>query len=80
MFSYPMIDMAGTGRRIRSKMEQAGFSVKDVKDALGLSHQSIYCWFEGKAVPSIDSLFALSTFLGVPMEELIVSFPPATKH
>ena len=85
MFMCPMIDMDLTGRNIRNKMEQAGVTVKEVKDALGLSYQSVYYWLDGKTVPSVDSLYGLSLFLGVSMDELIVgihgkdSYPPENR-
>ncbi len=42
MFSYPMIDMDRTGKNIRNKMEQAGVMVKEERNALGSSYQSVY--------------------------------------
>ena len=34
--------------------------------------QSIYRWFKGKILPSVDHLCALSRLLGVHMEDLLV--------
>ncbi len=71
---YPAIDKAGTGKRIKKYMEDMGLTVKDVMDHLQLgSVQSIYHWLEGKALPSMDNLFALSILLEVTVDDLICS-------
>lgn len=71
---YPAIDKVGTGRRIREYMDDRGLTVKDVKGHLQLgSVQSIYHWLEGKALPSMDNLFALSILLEVTIDDLICS-------
>lgn len=70
---YPTIDMKATGRRLRQIMEQRKISVMDVKQYLNLSSvQSIYRWFWGKSMPTIDHLYALSELFGLPIDELII--------
>lgn len=70
---YPTIDMEETGKRIRQIMEQKKLSVKDVKQYLNLSSvQSIYHWLNGKSLPTVDNLYALSELLRLPMDEIIV--------
>ena len=34
--------------------------------------QSVYAWFSGKALPSLDNMYALSYLLGRSIDELIV--------
>ena len=71
---YPAIDKAGTGKRIKKYMDNLGLSVKEVRDYLQLgSVQSIYHWLEGKSLPSMDNLFALSILLEVTVDDLICS-------
>lgn len=70
---YPVIDMKRTGRKLKIMLSKAGYNVKFLQEYLHLScPQSIYRWFKGKTLPSIDNLYALSSLLGVHMEDLIV--------
>lgn len=69
----PTIDMAATGRNIMRLREAAGLTVKDLQDIFGFTTpQAIYKWQQGTAMPTIDNLVALSSVLGVPMDEIIV--------
>lgn len=71
--AYPVIDLAATGAHIyRLRMEQ-GYSVRDLQDYLGLeTPQAIYHWQNGRNLPSVDNLYALSKLWGVPMNEILV--------
>lgn len=69
---YPSIDMQQFGRKLRSACEEKNVKACDLQSFLGLgSVQAVYMWFEGKRMPSLDNLYALSKYLGVKMEELI---------
>ena len=69
---FPVIDKKQTGIKIGQFMDKCGISVQDIRGYLGLSSvQSIYHWLEGKSVPSIDNLYALSNLFGVGMDEII---------
>ena len=68
----PVIDKEKTGRQIRTLMERRGLSVQDVRAFLSLGCvQSIYHWFDGKSMPTLDNLYALSELLQVPMDMLV---------
>lgn len=70
---YPLIDTNKTGINIRNIMEEKGFTVKEIQYFLGFSTpQSVYHWFDGRNLPSLDNLYALSELFQVPMDELIV--------
>lgn len=70
--NYPVIDIKETGHNIKTLMISQGYSVKDVQNYLGLgTPQGIYHWFEGKSLPSLDNLYALSELFTVPMDTLI---------
>lgn len=70
---YPNIDMEKTGKRLETMIRGAGYSVRDIQQYLCLScPQSIYRWFKGRILPSVEHLHALSVLLGVHMEELLV--------
>ena len=69
---YPVINMKMTGQKIRWIMRMKGFTVRDLQEYLGLSTpQSIYHWFEGRSIPTVDNLYALSYLFELPMEYLL---------
>ncbi|MBR1758845.1 MAG: helix-turn-helix transcriptional regulator [Lachnospiraceae bacterium] len=68
----PCIDKESTGNRIELLMKLRGITVQDVKAYLSLGCvQSVYHWLEGRSLPSVDNLYALSELLQVPMDLLI---------
>ncbi|MBE6018346.1 MAG: helix-turn-helix transcriptional regulator [Lachnospiraceae bacterium] len=68
----PLIDREKTGRQIRMMMEERGITVQEAQSYLCLGCvQSIYHWFSGKSLPSLDNLYALSELMQVPMDALI---------
>lgn len=70
---YQSIDQVKTGIKLKMMLSAAGYSVRDIQEYLHLSYpQSIYRWFKGKILPSVDHLCALSKLLNVHMEELLV--------
>lgn len=53
--SYSNIDMKKTGVLVKDRIEQAGYSVKEIQELLLLScPQPIYRWFNGKILPSVE--------------------------
>ena len=67
------IDLRATGRAIKDKREAAGLTVQDVQNYFGFEYpQAVYKWQQGKSLPSVDNLLALSRLLRVPMEDLLV--------
>lgn len=72
-FTYPRISMKASGYKLRWICKQKGWSVLDIQTALCLgSNQAIYDWFNGKTMPTVYNLFALSKLLKVSMETLLV--------
>ena len=70
---YQPIDQEKTGMKLRMMLQKAGYDVKYIQEYLHLSYpQSIYRWFKGRILPSVDHLCALSRLLGVHMEDLLV--------
>lgn len=70
---YPVVDLKRTGQNIKCIMQLKGFSVKDVQDYLELSTpQSIYHWFDGRNLPTIDNLYALSELFQIPVDAMLV--------
>ena len=72
-FKYPVIDMRATGAHIKELMNTREVTVQDVQEAMGLAApQAVYRWLRGSNLPSVDNLFALSRYLNVQMEDVIV--------
>ena len=70
---YPVIDIARTGQNIKRIMKLKGMTVKNIQEFLELSTpQSIYHWFDGRNLPTIDNLYALSELFRLPVDALIV--------
>lgn len=68
----PTINVLETGQRIRKIMEERGYTVGDVQEYLDLvTPQSIYHWFRGRNLPTIDNLYALSQLFQVPIDEMV---------
>lgn len=50
-----------------------GMTVKDVQEFLELSTpQSIYHWFDGRNLPTLDNMYALSELFQIPVDALII--------
>ncbi len=80
-FIYPVIDAKRTGVNIKKECRKQGFTAKRLQHSLGLGAiQSIYDWFSGRTLPSLDNLLAISRLLGVPMEKLIICREEAEKE
>ena len=72
-FVYPVIDMCATGAHIKELMDAREVTVRDVQKAMGLTApQAVYRWLKGSNMPSVDNLFALSRYLDVSMEDVLV--------
>ncbi|EET59864.1 DNA-binding helix-turn-helix protein [Marvinbryantia formatexigens DSM 14469] len=70
---YPVIDIKKTGQNIKHIMQMRRMTVKDVQEFLELSTpQSIYHWFDGRNLPTVDNLYALSELFRVPVDALII--------
>lgn len=76
--SLPVIDMAGTARRINSLRLERGMSVKDIQAVFGFSTpQAVYKWIHGTALPTLDNMVILSALLEVPVNEILVVTRPS---
>lgn len=74
MQQAPSIDMKRTGQRIGWLCKICGYSASEIQKYLHLScPQSVYNWFHGKTLPSLDNLYALSALLCVPINWFLVS-------
>ena len=70
--NFPVIDKVKTGQQIRRLMDIRGLSVTDIQQYLGLSTlQAVYHWLNGRSLPTIDNIYALSDLFRVPMDAII---------
>jgi transcriptional regulator with XRE-family HTH domain len=69
---YPVIDIEATGLRIRELIRESGHTVTEVSEYLGTSTSLVYRYFRGDVFPSIDRFVALSVYLEVPIDDIIV--------
>lgn len=73
IIEFPVIDMVATGRKIQQLREERGLTVRDLQRFFGFEEPSaIYHWQNGKNLPTVDNLCALSKIFGVSMDEIIV--------
>lgn len=73
IIEFPVIDMVATGRKIQQLREESGLTVRDLQRFFGFEEPSaIYHWQNGKNLPTVDNLCALSKIFGVSMDEIIV--------
>ncbi len=69
---FPTINVKETGANLRRIMDKQGITAKDVQEYLNLaSVQSVYYWWNGTNMPTIDNLYALSQLLRVPIDVIV---------
>lgn len=73
-FSKPVLDLSATGAKIKSLLRQRGISPRQLQVILSFPYvQTIYNWFSGKNMPSLDNLVVLAQILDVRIDEIIVT-------
>ena len=72
MVEYPVIDLHSTGARINELRRERGITVDELRVYLGMNNpNSIYKWFRGEVLPTLENMYALSVILEVPIDEII---------
>ena len=67
------VDMKKTGVHMKELFDKKNISVAEIQKKLGLkSLQSVYRWYNGEALPTVEHLYSLACMLHVPIEELLV--------
>ena len=70
----PVLDLAATGAKIKTAMKDKGLTVRELQIIMDFPYvQTIYNWFAGKNMPTIDNLVVLAKILAVPMDDLVVT-------
>ena len=58
---------------MKKLFKERNITVNDIRNELGLkSKQSVYRWYYGEAIPTIDHLYTIARMLKVPIDELLV--------
>ena len=71
--NYPVIDIIATGKNIKNIMQSRNITVKDIQQFLGLeTPQSVYHWLNGRNMPTIDNLYALSELFQMTIDAIII--------
>lgn len=69
-----IIDPVATGKNIRTLCKERGLSTNAIAKALSLSdRRTVFYWFSGVSLPTLDNLYMLSGLLDVPLEKLIIA-------
>ena len=72
MVEYPVIDLRSTGVRINELRRERGITVDELRVYLGMNNpNSIYKWFRGEVLPTLENMYALSVILEVPIDDII---------
>ncbi|MBR5965109.1 MAG: helix-turn-helix transcriptional regulator [Treponema sp.] len=70
----PVLDLEATGAKIKTLMKQRGITPRQLQGILDFPYvQTVYNWFAGKNMPTLDNLVALAHVLAVPMDDIIVT-------
>ena len=73
-YQKPVLDLEATGSKIKTIMKQRGVSPRQLQLIMDFPYvQTIYNWFAGKNMPTIDNLVVLAQLLDVTMDDLIVT-------
>jgi len=73
MICIPVVDLQKTGQNITRLRVDAGLSVKDLQQILGLnSQQAIYKWQNGQALPTVDNLIVLAAIFHVRIDDILI--------
>ncbi len=75
-YVYPKhagIDAVKTGQKMKKICAARGLTVKMIQEQLYLgTFQSVYAWFSGKSLPSLDNIYRLSQILLVPIDDMVI--------
>ena len=69
-----MLDLEATGAKIKTLMKQRGITPRQLQILLDFPYvQTVYNWYAGKNMPTIDNLVVLAQVLGVTMDDIVVT-------
>ena len=73
-FLKPILDLDATGAKIKTLMKQRGITPRQLQLILNFPYvQTVYNWFAGKNMPTLDNLVVLAKVLDVAMDDIVVT-------
>jgi transcriptional regulator with XRE-family HTH domain len=73
-FLKPVLDLDATGTKIKTLMKQRGITPRQLQILLNFPYvQTVYNWFAGKNMPTLDNLVVLAKVLNVAMDDIVVT-------
>ena len=79
MKKYPIermalsINMEKTGAKIKRSIKESGYTMREIMEITGVTtEQTIYKWYSGKSIPSLETQIILCRLLGLSVTELLV--------
>lgn len=73
-FLRPVLDLEATGTKIKTLMKQRGITPRQLQLILNFPYvQTVYNWFAGKNMPTLDNLVVLAKVLDVAMDDIVVT-------
>ena len=67
-----MIDMIETGKHLKEACVKSGYNCKQIAEKMYITESSLYHWFKGERMPTLDNIVMLADITGVGIESLIV--------
>ena len=73
-FLKPVLDLDATGTKIKTLMKQREITPRQLQILLNFPYvQTVYNWFAGKNMPTLDNLVVLAKVLNVAMDDIVVT-------
>lgn len=69
----PVIDLKATGEKIKSYNREHHYTASYIADCCCVHVQSVYKWYRGECVPTIDNLVILADRYGCRIDDIIVT-------
>ena len=64
-------DQEATGKLLRMAAKNSNYSVAEICKEMNISTTSIYNWFRGDSLPSIDNLFLFAELVGQKVDDIV---------
>ncbi len=67
------LDRDRTCLNIKTLCDERGITVEFISEEMNVSKQTVYSWFSGKKMPSVDHLIELADILNTSVDRLLVT-------
>lgn len=69
----PQIDMIATGKNIKNACKNAGMTIQQMADTIGVTTMACSKWCRGICMPTIDNMVIICHMFNIKLDDLIVS-------